>query len=84
MREIDEIEAYVNGVYPEYETDHVPCGNMAYDEILRIKVGADPREIMFVYAKEGKMTFASYHNFKYFSFEAIQKGLLNDVNLGDK
>lgn len=84
MREIDEIEAYVNGVYPEYETDHVPCGNMAYDEILRIKVGADPREIMFVYAKDGKMTFASYHDFKYFNFEAVQKGLLNDVDLGDK
>jgi hypothetical protein len=84
MREIDEIEAYVNGTYPEYETDHVPCGNMAYDEILRIKVGQDPREIMFVYAKEGKMTFASYHNFKYFNFEALQKGLLNDVDLGDK
>lgn len=84
MREIDEIEAYVNRIYPEYATGHVPCGNMAYDEILRIKVGEDPCEIFFVYTKEGKMTYATYHNFKHFNFEALQKGLLNDVGLGDK
>jgi len=81
-KRIDDIEKYVNETYPSKPTDRVPCGNMCYNKILRIRVDADPREIIFCFFFSDDLVWANYKDKNAHSPEELEK-LFADT-LGDK
>ena len=40
------------------EYDQVPCGNMGYDNIVRARIGKDPKDIVFFFFMQGVFRFA--------------------------
>lgn len=79
---IDDVEKFVNETYPDKFTDRVPCGNMCYNMILRIRVAADPREIIFCFFYNGDLVWANYHDENARTAEELEK--LFAKTLGDK
>lgn len=40
------------------EYDQVPCGNMSYDNIVRARIGNDPKDIVFFFFMQDVFRFA--------------------------